>query len=104
MFREGQEILGKRYEVIKRFGGDAFGEIYLVKKSTTGEIFVAKVEKSAIFQKHIMLYWEAKILRKLRDKTRVPNLHFVGDEKIDENHIYRVIVMDFLGKSLENLF
>ena len=28
MFNEGQEILEKRYKVIKRLGGGAFGEIY----------------------------------------------------------------------------
>jgi hypothetical protein len=34
----------------------------------------------------------------------VPNLHFVGDEKTDDNKTYHVMVMDLLGKSLEDLF
>ena len=33
MFVEGQEILEKRYKVIKRLGGGAFGEIYRGKYS-----------------------------------------------------------------------
>ena len=34
----------------------------------------------------------------------MPNLHFVGDEKTDDNKTYHVMVMDLLGKSLEDLF
>lgn len=34
----------------------------------------------------------------------MPNLHFVGDEKQDENKVFHVMVMDLLGKSLEDLF
>jgi serine/threonine protein kinase len=104
MFNEGQEILEKRYKVIKRLGGGAFGEIYRVEKRKTGEHLAAKVEKAVKHQKHIMLYWESKLIHKLRGKTCVPNLHFVGDEKTDDNKTYHVMVMDLLGKSLEDLF
>ena len=34
----------------------------------------------------------------------VPNLHFVGDEKTEDGKTYHVMVMDQLGKSLEDLF
>lgn len=33
MFTEGQEILEKRYKVIKKLGGGAFGEIFKGKYS-----------------------------------------------------------------------
>ena len=33
MFEEGQEILDKRYRVIKKLGGGAFGEIYKGKST-----------------------------------------------------------------------
>ena len=55
-------------------------------------------------QKHIMLFWESKLIHKLRGKTHVPLLHFVGDEKTDDGKMYHVMVMDLLGKSLEDLF
>lgn len=46
MFEEGQEILDKRYKVIKKLGGGAFGEIYRVEKKKTGDMLAAKVEKA----------------------------------------------------------
>ena len=55
-------------------------------------------------QKHIMLFWESKLIHKMRGKTFVPNLHFVGDEKTDDGKMFHVMVMDLLGKSLEDLF
>jgi len=51
-----------------------------------------------------MLFWESKLIHKLRGKTFVPFLHFVGDEKTDDKKMYHVMVMDLLGKSLEDLF
>jgi hypothetical protein len=51
-----------------------------------------------------MLFWESKLIHKLRGKTCVPYLHFVGDEKTDDGKMYHVMVMDLLGKSLEDLF
>jgi hypothetical protein len=67
-----------------------------------------------------MLYWESKLIHKLRGKSNinllifgklltdvlacVPNLHFVGDEKTEDGKTFHVMVMDLLGKSLEDLF
>lgn len=51
-----------------------------------------------------MLFWESKLIHKLRGKTAVPNLHFVGDEKTESGKMYHVMVMDMLGKSLEDHF
>jgi len=51
-----------------------------------------------------MLFWESKLIHKLRGKTYVPFLHFVGDEKTEDGKMYHVMVMDLLGKSLEDLF
>lgn len=51
-----------------------------------------------------MLFWESKLIHKMRGKTFVPFLHFVGDEKFDDGRMFHVMVMDLLGKSLEDLF
>ena len=51
-----------------------------------------------------MLFWESKVIHKLRGNSIVPNLHFVGDEKTVDGKLYHIIVMDLLGKSLEELF
>lgn len=51
-----------------------------------------------------MLFWESKLIHALKGKTAVPNLHFVGDEKTEKGQTYHIMVMDLLGKSLEDLF
>ena len=75
-------------------GSGAFGELFRVKKLKNGDILAAKIEKAVKNQKHIMLFWESKLIHKLRGKTAVPNLHFVGDEKTKDGHLYHVMVMD----------
>ena len=51
-----------------------------------------------------MLFWESKLIHQLRGKTHVPALHYVGDEKSTDGQVFHVMVMDLLGKSLEDLF
>ena len=51
-----------------------------------------------------MLFWESKLIHNMRGHTYVPFLHFVGDEKTDDGKLFHVMVMDLLGKSLEDLF
>ena len=75
-----------------------------MEKRKTGDFLAAKVEKAVKNAKHIMLFWESKLIHKLRGKTAVPNLHFVGDEKTEDGKMYHVMVMDMLGKSLEDQF
>ena len=46
MMDKGQEILDKRYKIIKKLGSGAFGQIYKVEKIKTGTFLAAKVEKA----------------------------------------------------------
>ena len=80
MFVEDQEILENRFRIVKKLGAGAFGEIYKVEKKKNGEMMAAKIEKSTKNSKHVMLFWESKLIHKLRNKTSVPHLHYVGDE------------------------
>ena len=43
---EGALILDKRYKIIRKLGGGAFGELYKVEKKKTGDMLAAKVEKA----------------------------------------------------------
>ena len=101
---EGQEILNKKFKVLKKIGSGAFGDIYKVQKAETGEILAAKIEKAVKLQNQTMLIWESKIIHKLKGKTAVPSIHCVGHDKSERGRKYHIIVMDLLGKSLEHLF
>ncbi|CDW89714.1 UNKNOWN [Stylonychia lemnae] len=116
MLTEGQEISEGRFKVIKKLGSGAFGEIYkgkkyslsinicVVEKKKTGEFYAAKIEKATKYAKHVMLFWESKLIHKLRGKTCVPGLHYVGTDNSNESSQFHVMIMDMLGPSLEDLF
>ena len=80
IFNDETDILDKRYKVVNKIGQGSFGEIYAVEKRVTKEIHAMKAERAILGQKNVMLFWEAKIIKALKGKTRnsIPNLHFVG--------------------------
>ena len=92
--KEGQEILDGRFKIIKKVGSGAFGEIYKVEKKKTGEMYAAKMEKATKNQKHVMLFWESKLIHKLRGKTSVPSLYYIGTDNSVPNASFHVMVMD----------
>jgi len=51
-----------------------------------------------------MLFWESKLIHKLRGKTCVPGLYYIGTDNSVPNQHFHVMVMDLLGPSLEDLF
>lgn len=51
-----------------------------------------------------MLFWESKLIHKLRGKTSVPGLYYIGTDNSVPGMSFHVMVMDLLGPSLEDLF
>lgn len=43
-------------------------------------MYAAKLEKATKYQKHVMLFWESKLIHKLRGKTHVPGLYYIGTD------------------------
>ena len=101
---EGQEILNQRYRVIRKLGGGGFGVVYEVHDSFSRKNFAAKVEKLAQGQKHCCLYNESYVIDLLRGKTQVPKQYYFGYERTNDGQNHSVMVMDLLGKSLEDMF
>ena len=104
---EGTDILEGQFRIIKRLGTGSFGEIYKVEKKDDGAIFAAKIERADKSTKHVMLFWESKMMSKLKSKTYIPNVYFTGTDRnkeVSKYHVLAVMVMDMLGPNLEDLF
>jgi serine/threonine protein kinase len=83
---QGMDILEGRFKVIKRLGNGAFGEIYKVEKKKDGSVYAAKIERAVKNSKHVMLFWESKLIHKLRGKTYIPQLYYIGTDKTNEKN------------------
>ena len=100
----GMEICDGRFKVQTVLGSGAFGEIYKVERLKNGQSYAAKVERAHRKNKRTSVFWEHKVLKKMRDKTLVPHVIYIGTDKSNKNNVFHVMVMDLLGPSLEDLF
>ena len=95
---KSDDILNKtffnKYHCIKKLGEGSFGSIY--KASYNGDFFALKFEK--INTGHNLLENEAIIMNYLK----CPNIPFI--KLFSSTSKYNILVMQLLGKSLENLF
>ena len=66
---DGTQILEGRFKVLQRLGTGSFGEIYKVQKNDDGMIYAAKIERVVSNTKNAMLFWESKLMHKLKNKT-----------------------------------
>ena len=95
-------IVAKHYQLTDKLGNGAFGEIWRAVNQKTKEEFAIKFEE--INAKHQQLYAECKIYLWFHSDSTVlgqaiPQVHYYGVEGSKN-----VMIMDLLGKSLEDLF
>jgi serine/threonine protein kinase len=93
-----------RFRVVCKLGSGGFGEIYKVQKKKSGDFYAAKIEKAEKHQKNPMVFWESRLIHRLKEGGCVPLLHYFGTDKTDAGKAYHVMIMDLLGPSLEDLF
>ena len=89
--------VGSKYRLKKRIGGGSFGEIYSGEQVITKEEVAIKLE--SIQTRPPQLHLESKIYKLLASATGFPSLKWYGTEGD-----YNVMVIDMLGKSIEDLF
>jgi len=89
--------VGKKFRLGQKIGSGSFGDIYLGTNMTSGEEVAIKLE--SVKTKHPQLLRETKIYRALNGVVGIPNVRWYGTEGD-----YNVMVIDLLGKSLEDLF
>ncbi|GKT32419.1 Kinase, CK1 Casein kinase [Aduncisulcus paluster] len=89
--------VANKFQLRKRIGAGAFGEIYAGMNIATREDVAIKLE--SIDARHPQLLYESKLYRILHGGMGIPYIHYYGVEGE-----YNVMVIDLLGPSLEDLF
>ncbi|KRW98107.1 Protein kinase-like domain [Pseudocohnilembus persalinus] len=94
--------VGKTFQLTKKLGNGAFGEIFHGINVKTNMEVAIKLEPSST--KHPQLFYECKLYQYLLNDSSVidkgiPNVYYCATEGE-----YNIMVMDLLGASLEDLF
>ena len=89
--------IAKNYVLGKKLGYGSFGEIFEGKELKTGRRVAIRLELARA--KHPQLQYEYRLYHALAGGAGIPAVHWFGTEGA-----YKVLVMDRLGKSLEQLF
>jgi serine/threonine protein kinase len=84
------------YSIIKKLGQGAFGSVYKVKNKDNNKYLALKVEEKNLQSR---VKFEFSIFKNLEGEIGFPNVY-----NITENTKYNILVMDYLGPSLEDLF
>ncbi|KAE8685347.1 Casein kinase I isoform epsilon [Hibiscus syriacus] len=90
-------VIGGKFKLGRKIGSGSFGELYLGVNVQTKEEVAVKLESAKT--KHQQLHYESKLYMLLQGGTGIPHLKWFGIEAD-----YKVMVIDLLGPSLEDLF
>ncbi|EKE41110.1 hypothetical protein ENUP19_0296G0012 [Entamoeba nuttalli] len=101
MARNAEFIIHDRYKLEKKLGGGSFGDVFQGTDLETGQSVAIKIELKKC--KHPQLKAEAQLYAYLAEgETNPPGItkvYYSGEQ--DD---YNIMVMEFLGPSLEDLF
>lgn len=93
-------IVAKKWRLVRKIGSGSFGSIYLGVNIDTGEEVAVKME--LVHANHPQLYFESKVYRALQGTPGIPEVQYCGLDGV--RGLHRVMVMELLGPSLEDLF
>ena len=90
------ELLLSKYKLLKKIGKGSFGNIYICKDIISNQFFAAKLENK---ESNInILEKEYKTMKNI-NIYKIPYVKEYGS-----NNIYNILIMQLLGKSLEQIF
>lgn len=89
--------VGGKYKLKKKVGSGAFGDIYLAEDTKKDTEVAVKLEP--VKTKFPQLMYETKLYKLFAGGNGIPKIYWQGTEGD-----YNVMVMEFLGPSLEDLF
>ncbi|XP_043751134.1 casein kinase I-like [Cervus elaphus] len=90
-------IVGGRYKLVREIGCGSFGDVYLAIDLTNHEEVAVKLESQSARQPRLIN--EKELYNVLQGGVGIPQIRWYGQETD-----YKVLVMDLLGPSLEDLF
>ncbi|KAG1678698.1 Casein kinase I isoform alpha [Nymphon striatum] len=94
---KGDELVGGSYRLLQKIGSGSFGDIYRGVNIKNEERVAVKVEP--LNASHPQLFFEYRVYAFLRDKQGIAKTRWFGEE-----YGNKILVMDLLGSSLEELF
>ncbi|OHT13144.1 Casein kinase I [Tritrichomonas foetus] len=89
--------VGGHFHLRRRVGAGSFGEVYYGEDIHSHEEVAIKLERTK--SRSPQLFYESKLYLLFAGGVNIPRLHWYGTESN-----YNVMVIDYLGKSLEDLF